>query len=65
VKIVRYGSGDPVNGTVVADLSSGRDIYRSFVRENADGSVDLFYDRVRCSTGRWDVYKLTDPPPGP
>lgn len=67
VKIVRYdpARSDPVLGTVVAALPSGFDIAFAFARQNPDTSVDVFYDRVRCSTGRFDVYKVTDPPPGP
>jgi hypothetical protein len=66
VKIVRYDNahGDPALGTVVAALPSGFDTAFAFARENAlDGSVDVFYDRVRCSTGRFDIYKVTDPGP--
>jgi hypothetical protein len=68
VKIVRYDDahGDPALGRVVAALPSGFDIVFAFARENAlDGSVDVFYDRVKCSTGRFDIYKVTDPPLGP
>lgn len=68
VKIVRYDAahGDPALGTVVAALPSGFDIVFAFARENAlDGSVDVFYDRVKCTTGRFDIYKVTDPPLGP
>jgi hypothetical protein len=67
VKIVRYDDArsDPSLGTVVGALPSGFDIAFAFARENVGGSVDVFYDRVNCSTGRFDVYKVTDPPPGP
>jgi hypothetical protein len=67
VRIVRYDAsrGDPATGRVVASLPAGRDVGFSHVRENADGSVDVFYDRVACSSGRWDIYKVTDPPPTP
>jgi hypothetical protein len=67
VKIVRYDTArsDPALGTVVAALPSGFDVAFAFARENLDGSVDVFYDRVRCSTGRFDIYKVTDPAPGP
>lgn len=60
VKIVRYDAADPALGTVVAALPSGIDIVFAFARMNAS-SVDVFYDRVNCSTGRFDIYKLTDP----
>jgi hypothetical protein len=63
LKIVRYfGAGDPVNGTVVAALPRGKDLLSMFARENGDGSTDVFYDRIGCSTLRWDVYKVTDGP---
>lgn len=63
VKIVRYDPalGDPATGTILAALPAGRDIAFAYARENADGSVDVFYDRVNCDNGRWDVYKITDP----
>lgn len=65
VKIVRYDDahGDPALGTVVGALPSGFDIAFTFARVNAGGSVDVFYDRVKCSTGRFDIYKVTDPGP--
>jgi hypothetical protein len=65
VKIVRYDAArsDPALGTIVAALPSGFDIAFAFARVNLAGSVDVFYDRVRCSTGRFDIYKVTDPAP--
>jgi hypothetical protein len=65
VRIVRYRPGDPATGTAAASLPSGRDVFFSYARENSDGSVDVFHDRVNCRTGRLDVYKIHDPPPGP
>jgi len=61
VRIMRYGPSDPANGAVIARLPSGRDIAYTYARENPDGSVDVFYDRAGCRSGRWDVYKVTDP----
>jgi hypothetical protein len=63
VKIVRYDAArsDPALGTIVAALPSGFDIVFAFARENPGGSVDVFYDRVKCSTGRFDIYKINDP----
>jgi hypothetical protein len=64
VKIVRYDPArDGVNGRVVAALPAGKDVFSTYVRENTDGSVNVFHDRVSCRTGRWDVYKVTDPAP--
>jgi hypothetical protein len=65
-RIVRYfGAGDPAQGTVVADLGSGRGLYSAFVRENNNGSIDVFYDRYRCSGGVGDIYRVRDPDPSP
>jgi hypothetical protein len=65
-KIVRYfGSGDPAEGTVVANLRAGLDFNSAYVRENGDGSIDVFYDRFRCGTGVGDIYRIHDPSPGP
>jgi hypothetical protein len=67
VRIVRYdpARSDPQFGTIVAALPRGIDVAISHARENTDGSVDVFYDRVNCSTGRFNINKITDPPPGP
>ena len=46
--IVRFRTGDPPTGTVVA-------------RTNPDGSTHVFYDRVSCAAGNSDIYKLHDP----
>jgi hypothetical protein len=67
VRIVRYDSArsDPEFGTTIAAVASGFDVAFAYAREGMDGSVDVFYDRVNCNTGRFDVYKVTDPAPGP
>jgi hypothetical protein len=64
-RVVRYGPADPAEGTVIASLGSGRDAGGDggYVRERGDGSVEFFYDRYVCSSGRWDIYKVTDPAP--
>jgi hypothetical protein len=62
-KIVRYfGVSDPATGTRVAALPTGIDIFNIFARDNGDGTTDVFYDRVSCSAGHWNVYKVTDGP---
>jgi hypothetical protein len=63
VKIVRFdpARSDPTFGTVLAALPSGLDIAFAFLHERVDDSRNLVYDRVNCSTGRFDVYKVTDP----
>jgi hypothetical protein len=66
VKIVRYfGPSDPATGTVIASLGTGRDMWSAYVRENADGSVDVFYDRYGCRSNVRDIYRVRDPAPGP
>ncbi len=67
VRIVSfYGASDPQGGTVVASLGSGRDMFGTYARENADGSVDVFYDRYSCSNTKLsDIYRIHDPHPGP
>jgi hypothetical protein len=67
VRIVRYdpARSDPQLGTIRALLPQGYDIAISHARENPNGSVDVFYDRVNCSTGKFNIIKVTDPPPGP
>jgi hypothetical protein len=61
-KIVRYfGTGDPATGTVIASLGTGRDLWSAYARENADGSVDVFYDRYSCRSGVGDIYRVRDP----
>jgi hypothetical protein len=66
-KIVRYfGVSDPAGGTVVADLPNNQDIDNGYVRENADGSVDFFYNRYLCNDGSVaDIYRVRDPHSGP
>jgi hypothetical protein len=62
-KVVRYfGASDLATGTVVAALPRGIDIFNIYARDNGDGSIDVFYDRVSCSAGHWNVYKVTDGP---
>jgi len=67
VKLVRFfGAGDPSGGRVVADLgANGRDLWSAYARENDDGSVDVFYDRLLCDRDRSDIYRVHDPHPGP
>jgi len=61
VKIVRYGSGDPAKGTVVAALASNKDSRFTHVREDTNGSTEVFYDRVGCGSGQWDIFKIVHP----
>ena len=64
VKILRYdveNPSDPTYGSLLVALPAGFDIATAFARANNNGSVTLVYDRVNCSTGRFDVYKLEVP----
>jgi hypothetical protein len=63
VRIVRYDPDrlDGTFGTVVASLPAGRDIAFAFVREQFGGARDVLYDRVNCNTGKFDIFKITDP----
>jgi hypothetical protein len=64
VRIVRYDPNrDPTYGTIVAALPAGIDIAFTHAREDVLLGVDIFYDRVNCSTGRFDIYKVHDPAP--
>jgi hypothetical protein len=67
LKVVRFGPDDPPDGTVIASIPNGKDVGGDggYVRERLDGSVDYFFDRVDCSSGRYDIYKVVDPPPTP
>jgi hypothetical protein len=66
VKMVRYfGAGDPPGGKVVADLGTNGDFWSAYAPDNVDGSVDVFYDRHVCGTGKSDIYRINDPHPGP
>jgi hypothetical protein len=63
VRLIRYGAGDPTYGTRVAAFPTGVDTAIAYARDNADLSTDVFFDRVTCSTYRYDIYKIHDPPP--
>jgi hypothetical protein len=67
LRIVRFGPSDPPEGTVIASIPGGKDVHGDggYVRERSNGTVEYFFDRVDCSSGRLDIYKVTDPPPGP
>jgi len=40
-------------------------MWSGYARENADGSVDVFYDRYGCRSNVGDIYRVRDPAPGP
>lgn len=59
VSIDRY---DPVNGRVaVRPIPDGRDIFFSYISDEAAGN-HVYYDRVVCSSGRWNIYEITETP---
>ena len=66
-RIVRFGPSDPAEATVIASIAGGKDVNGNgcYVRERSDGAVEYFFDRIDCSSGRSDIYKVTDPPPTP
>jgi hypothetical protein len=53
------------DSAAVAPLPAGYDVLFSHVRENPDGSVDVFYDQLTCGANRLYIDKLTDPAPTP
>jgi hypothetical protein len=59
VRLVRRPLGGP--SRVLASLGAGRDSGHTYALENDDGAVTVLFDRVRCSTGAWDVLKVVDP----
>ncbi len=65
MRIVRYTTGDITAGrpgTPVAQLPPGTSLFGTFAQENGNGTVDVLYDRLTCSTGTSDIYKITDAP---
>lgn len=58
VKIDSYAG---TTRTQLVSLSAGRDILSTYTSaEGADNHV--YYDRVVCSKGRWNIYKVVDTP---
>jgi hypothetical protein len=59
VRIVRY---DTVDGRVgVSSLPDGREIFFSYVSDEPVGN-HVYYDRVICSNGRWNIYRIVETP---
>lgn len=59
VRLVRQPLAGPRRA--LASLGGGRDSAHTYALENANGTTTVFFDRVRCSTGAWDVLKVIDP----
>ena len=45
-------------------LPAGRDAYKSYASDRGDGTVDVFYDSVRCAARppNWNIYKVNVTP---
>lgn len=59
VQLVRRPLGGP--SKVIAAVGAGRDVQRTFALENGDGTTTVYFDRFRCATRGWDVFKVVDP----
>jgi hypothetical protein len=64
-KLVRYGGpGDPATGTPLIAFPDGFDFNGTNARSKSDGTTVVYYARATCVTpNRFDVYRITDPPP--
>ena len=59
VQVVRRPLGGP--SKVIAAVGAGRDVQTTFALENGDGTTTVYFDRVRCATRAWDVFRVVDP----
>jgi hypothetical protein len=59
VQVVRRPLGGP--SKVIAAVGAGRDVQTTFAFQHADGTTAVYFDRVRCATGAWDVFSVVDP----
>ncbi len=57
VKIVRYGSGDPSTGRVIASLASGVDFFTSHAALD-QGVPRVFFDRTKCESYKSGIYSV-------
>ena len=44
--------------TAIARLRRGYDIGATSATDEGGGVTTVYFDRVNCSTGRWDIYKI-------
>lgn len=51
------GGGD----TALAALPAGYDIFSTFAVDEGGGQTTVYFDRIKCSTTRGDIYKLQVP----
>jgi hypothetical protein len=63
VELVRYAASDPPEGTVIAQLPTGRFTTGTYARRTPGGAVDIFFARGSCATFTHDIFKLRYPPP--
>lgn len=55
-KIVRMDGG---NGTVIAELPDGRDIFNTFALDGPGGATTFYFDRVRCKAMSYTgIYRI-------
>ena len=47
--------------TMVADLPDRRDVFFTYTSQEVDGP-HVFFDRVNCGTGAWNINKIVDQP---
>jgi hypothetical protein len=58
VKIGRYQTGVR---QILVSLQDRRDVFFTYTSEEVDGP-HVFFDRVNCGTGAWNIYKIVDQP---
>jgi hypothetical protein len=63
VEFIRFGSSDPIDGTAIAQLVSGKFTTMTYARRNRNGTTDIFFSRGSCTTYKSDIFKLRDPAP--
>ena len=55
-KLVRMDGG---NGTVIASIPEGKDVFNTFALDEG-GSTTLYFDQASCRNGRGGIYRVTD-----
>jgi hypothetical protein len=59
VQVVRRPLGGP--SKVIAAVGAGRDVQSTFALADANGTTTVYFDRLRCATGAFDVFSVVDP----
>jgi hypothetical protein len=57
VRVMRRSAGDTDR---VIDLPNRRDIFFTYTADGLGGGNHVFYDRVACGSGAWNIYKFID-----